>query len=268
MGVVRYLTVDESLQVESESILQGTVPCLLDEDLSLSDTPIAISRIEKTAEETFSIGFSDTNTIIRQPSIDEVLGLMPDIGGHQALQKILEENFTLQDTLADAVSVLFSELLESLSVADSVADVLGEAEEEIWDCWVLSTQELLPSVYSGFNFNSYANREGVIYAANTEGIFKLTDDHLEEFQPGILLSPTSMGMSNQKRFRSGFLSHEGENTRVKAKADDGAEHIYPLKKNKFSVRRDQVGRRWTFAVADFESLDFIELIPVILSKSR
>ena len=165
---------------------------------------------------------------------------------------------------------IFSLEAESLAHAEDLDghEDVEDPEEEIWDCWVLNTQELHPSVYSGFDFNSYAEFRNITYAASREGIFSITYDHNEQFQPGVILPATSLGLTNAKRFRAGYIGFSGGKPSVKVKADNGAEVVLKVVRNKFVVPRNQVGRRWQFTLAEFESLEFVEIYPIILTKSR
>lgn len=270
MSVIITLTVEEEARIGTS--LYGGVECYCEalEALVASETPEYKAIRQFIAADTLDLD-PDTTTGRYDNYVDlnEQLGVAPELDLTRPLQSFLEDGLALEVSFAVPSGILSESLSEGFLFGSTLeSEEGGDPETEIWDCWVLNSQELHPSVYSGFNFNSYATMEGTTYAANKSGIYKLTDEHNEKFQTGVLSPPLDFGMSNQKRFRAGFLGYSGGSPAVKVQVDDGEERILKVTRNKFPMGRDQVGRRWVFALADFDTLDFVELIPIVLNKSR
>ena len=138
---------------------------------------------------------------------------------------------------------------------------------DIWHCWVLSTSGFFPSVYSNFNFNSFAHYRGADYAATEDGVFEIggDDDDEEAIHAGILFHPTAFRNTSRRKFRKVFVNAEGEGIIFEAKTDTGKK-VFPVLRSRANVSRDLRGMRWRFAIADFESFDFFEAFQTVLSR--
>ena len=102
-------------------------------------------------------------------SVTETLGVVATLALKQALQASVEEILNFD------ISVLL--------------------DGEVWECWVMTSNKFNISVYSGFEFNSYAVFNGVAYGCKSDGIFKLSGDTDDgaAFNSGIVLPETDFG---------------------------------------------------------------------------
>lgn len=139
---------------------------------------------------------------------------------------------------------------------------------DTWDCWTLNSDYLNPSVYSNFAFNSFCNFAGYDFACDAEGvhIFDSDTDNGEKITPGIILAPTTFDMAQTKRFRKAYFGMTGSTPLLRTTTERGVERTFRVVKSELTLRRDQKGKKWTFLLEDFETLDFIELIPVVLGR--
>ena len=139
---------------------------------------------------------------------------------------------------------------------------------EQWECWTVNSDYLNPSVYSGFAFNSFANFRNQTFAAAKDGIHVLEGDtdNGADIHAGIVLAPTTFDMAQRKRFRKGYLGTTGGSPVLKTVTEAGVERTFKVAQSEVTFRRDQQGRKWTFLLQDFDALDFIELIPIILGR--
>jgi hypothetical protein len=124
-------------------------------------------------------------------------------------------------------------------------------------------------MYSGFDFNSYAVFENRAFGANATGIYELTGttDAGANISTGVIMSQTDFGSPNQKRFRRGYVGISGTSPVMVLETEDGSREAYAIDTNgKFVASHDLKGKKWKLSVADFDELDCIKLIPVILTK--
>jgi hypothetical protein len=73
-------------------------------------------------------------------------------------------------------------------------------------------------------------------------------------------------MAQSKRFRKAYFGITGSTPLLKTVTERGVERTFRVVKSELTLRRDQRGKKWTFLLEDFETLDFIELIPVVLGR--
>jgi hypothetical protein len=168
------------------------------------------------------------------------------------------------------------ELTSSIEVKQSLQNLIEEGLEfiieiehggELWECWVLNTARFYPSVYSGYDFNSYAVYNNTVYGCKDDGIYELSGDTDagETIHDGILLPETDFGMQRKKRFRKAYFGITGSGAALKMETDTG-EKTFTIVGSKVSIYRGLKGRKWTITVADFESLDFVSLIPILMVR--
>jgi hypothetical protein len=174
---------------------------------------------------------------------------------------------SLEDTLNLSPAVLLQQILNCVIEDELGLEVVVELDGELWECWVLNTNQALPSVYSGFEFNSFCEHEGETYAAASDGIYKLggSTDAGTAIRPGIVLPESTFGVYREKRFRKASFGISGTAPVIRIETQTG-DRTYSITKSRAIIARDQKGRKFTIKVADFDDLDFIELVPVILSS--
>lgn len=178
-------------------------------------------------------------------------------------------NESIEDALTFAAAVTMQQSF-NIEVEDGFGiGVTVILDDEQWQCWVVNTNAFHMSVYSGFDFNSYAVMNNTAYGLKSDGLYKIgdgaTDDDGSEIHDGIVLPSSFFGVSNYKRFRRGYFGISGDSPAIRMETDNGSQ-TYTITSSKATISRAQKGREWVVKVADFESLDFIELIPIILAR--
>lgn len=178
----------------------------------------------------------------------------------------------LNDTISDVIEYATTLALQQ-TISNTVEDTLNfgitiELDNELWECWVLNTNAFHASVYSGFSFNSYAVHNNTAYACKADGIFKLSgsQDDGSAFKAGIVLPDTYFGTTRRKKFRKAYFGLSGGVTPSLRVETDSGSKTYTITSSKANITRDMIGKQWTLKVQDFDDLDFIELVPIILAR--
>jgi hypothetical protein len=160
--------------------------------------------------------------------------------------------------------LFYSTVSETIKLAVTV-----ELNGEVWECYVLNTPSFHPSIYSGFNFNSYCVFENRAFAANSVGIYELagSTDAGVQIRTAAVFSQTDFESAHQKRFRKGFLGVTGEQVVMVFEAEDGSRKAYEVNSHGDVIAsRDLKSKAWKLTVVDYESLGSIQLIPVVLTR--
>jgi hypothetical protein len=148
-------------------------------------------------------------------------------------------------------------------------NVVVELDGEVWECYVLNTPKFLPSIYSGFNFNSYCVFQNRAYGCKADGIYELTGDtdNGTIINTGVQLSETKFGLPNQKRFRKAYIGVSGTTPLLTMETETGETKTYSIDTDgEVDASRSLRSKKWKLTVTDFESLDFIKLVPIVLAK--
>lgn len=160
-------------------------------------------------------------------------------------------------------------VLRGILLVDALhLDELAIIPGDVWEAWAFNGSTFEASVYSGYDFNSYADdEEGQIYAANESGIFILSGDTDagEAIHSGVILSPTMFGLMNRKRFRRAFLDVTGTLPIIRGEVG-GLGVSLPVVRERTMFPRILVGNKWTFLIADFDELGRVELFPVVVTR--
>ena len=175
------------------------------------------------------------------------------------------------DTISETLQVIGA-LLVSQKLGVFIEEILNAEEGlllngEVWEAWVITSNKFNMSVYSGFEFNSYAVYDGVAYGAKADGIYKLSGstDNGTAISAGIVLPETDFGSSRQKRFRKAYFGISGTTPSIRMETDNGSV-TYTIADDKANIQRNQKGKEWTLKISGFTDLDFIELVPIILTR--
>lgn len=195
----------------------------------------------------------------------------------ELLEEALSVEATPQEVLALALVAQDEVRASGVGVPGCVYGVALDAPLELferillngeeWDCWMLSTSQFYASVYSGFDFNSFAHHSEADYAANENGVYSLdgdTDDG-QKFNTGIVFHPSSFGNTMRKKFRKLFVSAIGSDLVLQGVTDNGS-RLYKIVRNEANVTRDLRGRRWQFIIAGFDVFDYYEAFPTSLVR--
>ena len=272
-------TVDESLVVADETLYKLTVTVL--EYLGFADLANAI----RTGSETVSdaVNMADTPAHALSLLIDEALSVVDATSVVAAFIHTIAESLDLTDAASPIKRIyetateplVFTETVSSKGhlynlVYDALAmNVTVELNGEVYECYVLNTPKFMPSMYSGFDFNSYCVFENRAFGANDAGIYELTGttDAGATIHTGAILSQTDFGAPNQKRFRHGYLGISGTSPVMVFECEDGTRQAYSIDTKGHVVASSELkSKKWVLSIADYESLDTIKLLPIILTK--
>ena len=266
--------------VSFEDAISPIMGLLIADVISCSSTATAIGQFARQISDQMSL--ADDAIGVWAQLIEEVIAIT---------EATLAVNY-MYDTLAEAVqavdagsalltvprtvteSITFVPVLSVLAVlASTISDILTlavtvELDGGVWECWVLNTNEFHPSIYTNFNFNSYAMYQGALYGCKNDGIYELTgttDDEVA-ISTRVIFPRTDFGSSMSKRFRRAWLGITGASPALKVETEDGNTETYLLDNDKTTISRGMAGKKWTFTVNNFDSLDFIELMPIVLKR--
>ena len=192
-----------------------------------------------------------------------------DLGLADVSSLIKRISDTLNDPIIFVDTITSHAHLYSLIYDTLHLDVLVDLEGEFYECYVLNTPKFMPSMYSGFNFNSYCVFENRAFGANDTGIYELTGetDAGNVIHTGIIFSKTNFNSPNQKRFRRGYLDISGTSPKMILETEDGQRQAYAIdEQGKMVASHELKSKKWILSVADFETLDSMKLIPVLLTK--
>jgi hypothetical protein len=236
-----HIAVSELLELD-ESLL-GAYPESLSEALGIADVGVGTCIYLNAIAE--SLGITDAATVLR------------------AIALAVSDPITFVETVSSS-GRLYSTLYDLLNLDVSV-DIAGD----VWECYALNTPKFYPSMYSGFDFNSYAVYQDRVFGANDDGIYELTGttDAGSNIHTGVILSATDFSMPHQKRFRRGYLSLSGDAPMMIFENETGQREAYSIDvQGKVVASSELKGKKWKLTVVDFSTLDHIKLIPVILTK--
>ena len=230
---------------------------------SLGLTDEASRAFDQLIAETLSI--IDLSAIITTftPSIAESLGLADTSTPARSVGKVISDAIGLADSVG-------SNLHGYAIVQDAIAlNVTVEMNGDVYECYVLNTPKFLPSVYSGFDFNSYCTFEGKAYGANSVGIYELggETDAGAAINTGVVLSQTTFGIPNQKKLRRAWLGVTGTTPTLVLEVEDGTRKAYTIDSyGEVGSDREVRGKTWKLSVINFDELDFIKILPVALAR--
>lgn len=272
-------TIDESIAITDTNLYKLTITVL--ESLGFADLANALRSASESVSESMTLTDSpahalsfliaetldvvDASSVIASfiHAIDEGIGLA------DAASLINRIGVTIADPLVFTETISSKANLYNLIYDTLALNVTVELNGEVWECYVLNTPKFLPSMYSGFDFNSYCVFEGRAFGANSIGIYELTGDTDagSEIHTGVIFSQTDFDLFNQKKFRKGYLDISGTSPKIVLETERGQRQTYNVDSNgKVTVSSELKSKVWTLSIADFESLDGMKLIPIILTK--
>jgi hypothetical protein len=258
-AVVLELLLIESLLLSASAIVNGKYQHNIEEFLSLLDE----------ATRGFFLEIADSLTIADAQLITYVANavLQDSVTVTDATSDEVELNETVADSLSVVDAVTVMQRLHELILDGFELSVAVDLDGEVYECWVLNTDDFHPSVYSGFNFNSFAVQNGALFAANATGIYKIEGDADAgtEFHSGVVFPEVDFGVPNKKRLRVAWFGMNG-NTAVLRTSTENGTRTYAITGAKVFCNRDVHGSKWTLSLQDFDTLNSIDLLPVLLYK--
>jgi hypothetical protein len=141
-------------------------------------------------------------------------------------------------------------------------------EPGVFETYVLTGARGEPSIYSDFDFNSYAKYRGQYFGAGKDGIYLLEgeDDDGKEIHSGVRIGPANFGTDREKRLRLLRCGGKTTEAQVKVSNGNGSAGYYDVEDGRAAVSREVQGREITIEIADFETLDHLEIVPTVLAK--
>jgi hypothetical protein len=229
----------------------------------MTTTDESSKGFDKSIESALSVVDVDTVITYFISSLSESL----TAADTDSLIKRLSVAVTAPLTLTEEVVVhshLYSIIYEGLSTSVTI-----EIDDEVWECYVLNTPKFYPSMYSGFDFNSYCVFNNRAFGANDVGIYELTGttDAGSQIHTGVILKETDFGSERYKRLRKGYIGLDGVNSVLVVESEDGLREKYVIDQHgNATISSELKGKSWKLSVADFSELESIKLIPVILTR--
>lgn len=278
-GKVFYDTLNESLVATDTNLLKLTVSIL--EYLGFTELVSAIKTCANSIND--SLILTDSADRGFTFAITEALSAVDTLSVVTTFLGAISESLVLADTVS-FIKKIYPSISESLVFAETVSNkgtfydavydtlamnVIIELNGEVYECYVLNTPKFMPSMYSGFGFNSYCVFENRSFGADDTGIYELTGstDNGSQIHTGVILSETDFGSPNKKRFRRGYLGTSGDSPVMVFEAEDGSRQAYNIDaQGKVVASSELKSKKWVLSVADFDTLETIKLIPVILTK--
>lgn len=152
---------------------------------------------------------------------------------------------------------------ESVFVIDSF-DELFDSE---FQTYAFNTTSFYCSVYSGYNFNSYAVDGSSVLAVSSDGVYIIggDTDAGNAIHPGIIFSRQTFGSAHKKKFRQFFFGGSGDDVSIMVATDSGS-FTSPLVSGKVNIPRTMIGRTWEFRLSGFSEFDFIEVFPITRTR--
>jgi len=272
-------TINESLVTTDTTTWKLTIAVL--EYLGFSSLSSAMKTMASSLSE--SMALTDTDSYAWATIISEALAAVDVPTVQTTFVNSISESLSPADAASFIKNIGIS-LNDSLVVTEIVSNlgtfytsvydtlkmnVMVELAGEVYECYVLNTPKFMPSMYSGFDFNSYCVFENRAFGANNTGIYELTGttDAGNTIHTGIILPETDFGSRNQKKFRRAYLGISGTTPVMVCETEDGQRQVYNIDTHgKTVISHDLKSKEWKLSIADFDELETIKLIPVILSK--
>jgi hypothetical protein len=255
------ITVLEYLGFTELANAMRTSAAAVNDSLDMADNPAL--AFPQSVESVLSVVDLSTVAVQFLNSVQSDLGLTDVSSLIKRISDTLTDPIVFVDTITSNAH-LYSLIYDTLQL-----DVLVDLEGEFYECYVLNTPKFHPSMYSGFNFNSYCVFENRAFGANDTGIYELTGetDAGNPIHTGVILSKTNFNSPNQKRFRRGYLDISGTNPKMILETENGQRQAYAIdEKGKVVASHELKSKKWVLSVANFQTLDSMKLIPVILTK--
>jgi len=196
-------------------------------------------------------------------AIEDAIGITGEVTNINNISTAASETIAFTET-ASNLGQFYSTVSDALAM-----NVTVEIDGEVYECYVLNTPKFYPSVYSGFDFNSYCVYQNRAFGANNAGIYELTGntDAGATIHTGVILSATDFQSPNQKRFRRAYLGISGASPVMIFETAEGQREVYAIDSKGKTVASSEVkSKKWKLSVADFDTLNSIKLIPVVLTK--
>jgi len=267
------------MDISDLSTLKFTVTVL--ELIGFSELAAGLKTMTQQVSEL--IALTDSNEAAYLLSITEALSLVDTNSVLSVFFGTISESIDFAETITPIKtaypsltdSIVFTETTTNLGVfGTSVYDTLKlnviiDLAGEIYECYALNTPKFHPSMYSGFNFNSYCLFENRAFGANDDGIFELTGttDNGSAINTGVVFHPSNLGVPLIKKWRRGYFTISGTQPLMILETEEGQRQVYRIDAQGRAVASSELrSKKWTLSVANFDTLDGLTLVPVLLTR--
>lgn len=174
----------------------------------------------------------------------------------------------LEITSRARVGFIFPQITEMVAEGGYVLESPEFPDEGIFETLVLTGGQNGISIYSNFNFNSYAKYGGRYYGASKDGIFLLEgeDDAGVPIHSGARIGPANFGSDREKRLRLIRCGGDCDQAQVRVSDGNGKSGQFPVEGGRAKISRAVQGRELTVEIVDFKSLNHLEIVPLVLAK--
>lgn len=227
--------------------------------------------LEDVSEKGFGMTIADSTTILDTIAVLWFLAVL------------VADSLSFADVVTSPSPDLNTVVIDTTSLAD-VATNKGDFKEVVADefslsirlkldgtvyqCWLLNTDELMPSLYAGYAFNSFAQLGEDTYGAKDTGIYKLggTADDGTAIKTGTRLNLYNMNSSFEKRILEAHFGLSGTTPVVKITNENGSVTYYVVKNRIVDLSKGHEGYEWILDIADINELDFVEILPALIRR--
>ncbi len=218
------------------------------DSLSLTDTALSLWILAVIAQD--ALNFADVNANV------------------PAFNNLVAEGVNLADS--DVVQGSYISIIQDeVNFIPSIV-----LDGEVYQCWVLNTDDFYPSIYTNYDFNSYVEMQGNVYATDEDGIHILggTQDSGVAIATGVQIDLYNMKTHMKKTLRKAYFGMVGTKPAVKAITEEGEVQYYIVDEKVFDTAgnsgfaRGHKGREWKFNLTQINALDFIEMAMFVMSK--
>lgn len=248
---------------------------VVSETANLADA--CLRYFELVATESLSVAHTQVVNASFGNELVEALENADTVTDNYGFSVLIEESFTAADG-ATAGAILQHVLSEGMAFLNITPTINGGT----YTGWVMNPETFSVWNYEDYNFNSFASANNEVYAAGTDGLYKIDggDDDGTDIESRLTTAAIDFGTKNLKQVPQVYLGMTSDGTivlkvRVDNKYDvwyeaqpvEEYEHTHMIK-----VGKGLVGRNWQFELVtkDNSSLDIesIEFYPVVFKRKR
>ncbi|MEO5333029.1 MAG: discoidin domain-containing protein [Magnetococcus sp. YQC-5] len=270
------------VQMAESLVLSGATDSLLHAQmivaavLTLQDDAVGNKSFYDTAIEDIVVTENLLRLWVHNANVMDTMLFTDSVERIVRIQILVTDDSKFHDT--SYPGAIFNEL-----IADGVKIFLtfSHDDDAVYSGFVVNTNTFAVSEYTNFRFNSLTTWNGKVYAANSSGIFVLSDKEDDDglkIQSIIRTGIMNFGSKHFKRVNEAFVGIRGNGQMIlKTITGDATEHWYDLKitRNNTGENRIKLGRGvsslfWQFELHNTEGNPFeltdITLYPVELSR--
>lgn len=147
-------------------------------------------------------------------------------------------------------------------IGEGGVEVGGDYDTYTYHTWVITGLTFEPSIYSGFDFNSYSAHQGKCYGLKDDGLYVLegdTDDG-KDIHTGVRFGASNFGKEGRNKLRSiRFGVDDGDDINARVSTARSADYADLSRNRKIMINRTVFGDDIDVEIADFEKLGSMEL---------